>query len=371
VARKPQVRYFASRKAYFTTWHGKQHKLAEGPDDAPNGQVYLSALTAFQGLMELANADRAGQNNLVRTVFELYAQHLEKRNQLRSLKIFCEIAKHAVEDFGDVSVSDLKLFHVEQFFERMSKPRPDKWKRSQKWGQSYQAFALRALKAALNWGLKQELIVKHPLRALKIVAKSSRGEEAYVPGDVLARIIGVSTQDFAGLLRFMSSTGCRPDEAYHVEARYYHPADKCVVFPGAPKEGEYAWKNATKNSERVDRIIYLIDSVNEMVAERCKRYPKGRIFRNKLGRAWRAGMVGKSLRYYAAKLGVPVPTAYGLRHTFATDYLLAGGDIKILSDLMGTSVRMIEKHYGHLQIDRKKMRSIMLGVLERKNGDQP
>jgi integrase len=51
--------------------------------------------------------------------------------------------------------------------------------------------------------------------------------------------------------------------------------------------------------------------------------------------------------------------AYSYRHTFATDWLLDGGSIKILADLMGNSVAMIEKHYGHLEVDPGRMRQLL------------
>jgi integrase len=40
-----------------------------------------------------------------------------------------------------------------------------------------------------------------------------------------------------------------------------------------------------------------------------------------------------------------------LRHTFATEALAAGISIFELARLMGTSVRMIDKTYGHLALD--------------------
>ncbi|MNW17986.1 hypothetical protein D3C71_2173630 [compost metagenome] len=46
---------------------------------------------------------------------------------------------------------------------------------------------------------------------------------------------------------------------------------------------------------------------------------------------------------------------YSYRHTFATRWLLAGGSIKVLADLLGNSVRMIERHYGHLDADPHAM----------------
>jgi hypothetical protein len=47
--------------------------------------------------------------------------------------------------------------------------------------------------------------------------------------------------------------------------------------------------------------------------------------------------------------GVATPARiYGLRSTFASNALAAGDTVFELARLMGTSVRMIEKHYGTL-----------------------
>ncbi len=41
--------------------------------------------------------------------------------------------------------------------------------------------------------------------------------------------------------------------------------------------------------------------------------------------------------------------AYSFRHYYATQRLLAGISVYTLAENMGTSVAMIEKHYGHLK----------------------
>ena len=46
--------------------------------------------------------------------------------------------------------------------------------------------------------------------------------------------------------------------------------------------------------------------------------------------------------------GVPRST-YCFRHTYATLRLQEGVDVYFLAEQMGTSVKMIEKHYGHLR----------------------
>jgi integrase len=62
------------------------------------------------------------------------------------------------------------------------------------------------------------------------------------------------------------------------------------------------------------------------------------------------GMFGKLMResglLQAASGGRR--TLYSLRHTYATEELLAGTDIHTLSKQMGTSVRMLEAHYSKL-----------------------
>jgi site-specific recombinase XerD len=53
----------------------------------------------------------------------------------------------------------------------------------------------------------------------------------------------------------------------------------------------------------------------------------------------------------AAKLPDAI-TAYAMRHSAITDLVTVGLDLLTIAQLSGTSVAMIEKHYGHLQADR-------------------
>jgi hypothetical protein len=47
----------------------------------------------------------------------------------------------------------------------------------------------------------------------------------------------------------------------------------------------------------------------------------------------------------------PLRDLYDLRHTFATFALRAGVPVFALSRFMGTSIAMIDLHYGHLAVD--------------------
>ena len=51
----------------------------------------------------------------------------------------------------------------------------------------------------------------------------------------------------------------------------------------------------------------------------------------------------------AKRLGIPHLSPHTLRHTFATRFLQAGGDIYVLSKLLGhSSVSVTERHYAHV-----------------------
>ena len=52
----------------------------------------------------------------------------------------------------------------------------------------------------------------------------------------------------------------------------------------------------------------------------------------------------------AAELS-PSVTAYSIRHSVITDLVTDGLDLLTVAQLSGTSVAMIERHYGHLRAD--------------------
>lgn len=377
--RTPTIRYFESKGGYFTNHKQERFRLASGPDDAPNGPTYLAALRKFGELMQVSTADTADQANTVRVVVDLYGQHLERNGQDRTLEILLQTCTSAVAEFGDETFDQLKPVHVSNWLAKMASPRDHTHKtktggqaktRRVKWGPTYQNMALRTLVAALNWAKGQGLISGHCLENPKAVTirgrKRSRGAEVYVSPATWKKLIGrigATNHAFADLLRFVRGTGCRPSEAYHVEARYYRPEDRCIVYPGHPAADEFAWKNARKSGK--GRVIFLSAELVEIVERRIAEHPTGPIFRSRHKERWSQEAVSVNLRWYAKRLDIsPAPNLYGLRHSYATDWLLAGGSIKVLADLIGTSVAMLERHYAHLMVDKDRMHSIMETVMK-------
>jgi hypothetical protein len=62
---------------------------------------------------------------------------------------------------------------------------------------------------------------------------------------------------------------------------------------------------------------------------------------------------------------MPKLTAYSYRHTFATNWLLAGKFIELLAEIMGNSPPTIRKHYAHLCSDKGAIRKQLEEFMKR------
>lgn len=353
MARKPSVRYWASRKGFCCWIDGVQHKLAEGPDDSPNGPTYLAALTKFTELLTLKNAPAAGDANTVKTIAELYGQHLEAQGRAKSFKLFMETMPSGVERFGSVPVRDLKPHHIQAWLGEMGKPRA-LGKRTVRWAATTQRMAYTNFRTALNWAVRQGFIETHCLQAkgaVDLPSAKPRGRECYLEPAETASLQEKAPRRLAPLLAILSGTGCRPAEAYHMEARHYRQEGGCFVFPWNPPEGEWTHKTAKKTQR--DRVVFVPPELTGLVESLIAESPTGPILRNHRGKRWNDKTVSQALGRLAEKAGITKPVmAYSYRHTFATRFLLNGGSIKLLATVLGTSVGMLERHYSHIDVER-------------------
>lgn len=81
------------------------------------------------------------------------------------------------------------------------------------------------------------------------------------------------------------------------------------------------------------------------------------------GKAWDKDAWKGPMKAAASAAGLPATTtAYALRHSTITDLVTGGLDLLTVAQLSGTSVAMIEKHYGHLQSDRAAKALALLTV---------
>lgn len=102
-----------------------------------------------------------------------------------------------------------------------------------------------------------------------------------------------------------------------------------------------------------DRRIKLPEATAAFFAEQAKdKLPTAPLFSRAGGKAWRKDNWKRPIKDAAASAELtPSTTAYTLRHSVITDLVTGGLDLLTVAQLSGTSVVMIERHYGHLRAD--------------------
>jgi site-specific recombinase XerD len=79
------------------------------------------------------------------------------------------------------------------------------------------------------------------------------------------------------------------------------------------------------------------------------KLPNAWLFTRKDGKAWEHSDWDELVRDAAMKAGLPQGVCpYTLRHSFITQSLMDGMATLDVARITGTSLAMIEKHYGHL-----------------------
>jgi integrase len=349
--RTAQVRYYPSRGAYYTKIRGVQHLLASGPKDEPDGPTYKAAVLRFSQLLNLKPAAPRDDCQVGALIIRHY--HMLKcegrASTLRTSR--CKLDP-AIKAFGHIKVADLKPYVVNDWLAEMTT-----------WNTTTKHIAVSRLISALNWAKKTGLISTNPLDGMAKPEAIHRDANVVLPPALQSLLIAHASPALAHLLTFLRDTGCRPGEAVHAEAKHIRPGR--IVFPWNPPPGEWRWKNAAKTKR--DRVIYLTPALEEMVRD----VPGGPLFRTTRGKTWTESNLVVSLialrrkppimEWCAANQFDPSHIfAYSFRHSYITRMLLAGCPIKLLADLCGTSVLMIERTYSHAHDDHEAMRKLFL-----------
>jgi integrase len=151
---------------------------------------------------------------------------------------------------------------------------------------------------------------------------------------------------YGPMIRFAAATGLRPEEWVAVERQDIDRASRTLRVVRTHVEGRTKSYGKTSGSVReVPLSSTALAALDEVPARLDTRLvfpgPRGAHvnLRNFRRREWHPALEGA---------GIPSRRIYDLRSTFASQALAAGVSMFELARIMGTSVRMIEAHYGAL-----------------------
>lgn len=177
--------------------------------------------------------------------------------------------------------------------------------------------------------------------ALEPLQNADKRRNVYVDRDARKQLIAHAKPDLAPFLRALCNLPLRPGAVAALMVGDFQP-QTAELRIGVDKSGQ-------------ERRIKLPHSTASLFAQACKdKTPKAPIFGQANGKPWNKDGWKYPLKEAARAAKLPDGvTAYTLRHSTITDLLsLHGLDTLTVAALAGTSLAMIEKHYGHLLRER-------------------
>ncbi len=272
------------------------------------------------------------------TLSEFVQVYLERHGvtvRPRTVTTLTERLRHAEREFGDVPLRDL-----EEMTDEIAA-----WHARQPDGVRYgRMSALRqTLEAAVRWGHIKVNPAKATGRNRQPVPRMVR---VFTRGELDAITTELSPA-FSPLPAFVAATGLRPEEWQALERRDVDRTAGVLTIRRTLSGGEIVELGKTARSRRQvplsPRALAALESLPARL-DTSLIFPaaKGGVVNldNWRRRAWAPAIKAA---------GVALPARiYDLRSTFASNALAAGLAVFELARVMGTSVDMIERHYGTL-----------------------
>jgi integrase len=245
----------------------------------------------------------------------------------------------AVGTFGHRRISQLRPAEIAAW--RMTIPAGHRFEATQ---------ALRQVLArAVSWGLIDVNPAKQGVDNPQRRRTEKRPFESWNELDALATELGPR---YGPLVLFAAATGLRPGEWIALEHRDIDREARVLYVRRAYRNGRIKWPKTEASVRAVPLQMIALAALERLPANGRSRLvfpsPNGGHFdlHNFRNRYWKPAQLATGI--------TPLRRVYDLRHTFATFALRSGISTFELSRYMGTSLGMIDRHYGHLARDGRE-----------------
>lgn len=336
-------------KSYIVTWgRGKRRTLGKHPVMTLAG-ARAAALAALSEASQHGAPLAAVAPKSELTVADAcrdYVTALEKDGR----KTASDDAKRRFErclygdKLGKVRLKDLHQDHIEGWRDRVEKgdlpPLPVKRGRPpvvKPLARSSINRIRTTLVAALNHAVARRKVspdLAFEWNAVKPLKDAGQRRGLYLERGQRRALMEAAEGPVRDVIECVALTGCRPGD------------------PSLCLRSDYDGRTASVRfrSKDHDRKIPLSPAANALFDRLAKgKLPKAHLFTQDGKKAWTPSDWSELVRAAAARAGLPTGvTLYTLRHCWITDAIVGGMDLLTVAKLAGTSLAMIEKHYGHL-----------------------
>jgi integrase len=221
--------------------------------------------------------------------------------------------------------------------------------------------ATQALRQVLTRAVEWEWLADNP--AKRVPNPPPRRSEEKRPFESWQEIEAVAAElgtVYGPMVTFAAATGLRPSELFGLERRDVDRDLWVVYVRRAFANGRLKQTKTRLSNRAVPLQAKALEALDQLpLSENPILFPNargGRIdFRSFGRRHWKPAQQRAGIE--------PLRDLYDLRHTYATFALRAGVPVFAVSRFMGSSIAMIDHHYGHLAHDSREHAVSLLDAL--------
>ena len=268
----------------------------------------------------------------LKQLLETYLNDYSKTNKLSYCEDF-SMVKTLNNFFGDKVASEITPQVIEQYkAHRRQTPVGDHFVSGARVNRE-----LALLKQTYNKGIDWGLVLDNPVKRVKFFSEKDRSRTRYLAQGEKDRLLNLCTPFLRRIVLVALKTGMRQAEILNLK-----------------------WADIDFNSNQIvlkrtksGKIRYVPIHPDVLVV--LQGLPKGRecvFFDDNEARSWH----GKRRVDFEAALdqaGIRDFRFHDLRHTFASELVMKGADIKTVSELLGHSTTRMTERYSHLSASHK------------------
>jgi integrase len=272
-----------------------------------------------------------------------YVEHLRVENSpAASHDVKLRLKKHLEPKLGKVKLSELTTQQLKRWHQGLVKTSdedPDRTRASKNNANTL----LSSVKAAFNLAFQNGVVSSDTAwRRVKAFRGTDAARKLFLTDVQVKAWIDNTTGGYQALVKAAALTGARYGELVNARVRDLDVGNGVLRLAG--KTGE--------------RHAVLADDALEHLKVCAKdKLPKALLFARDDGSPWGKSHQHRPMKDARIKAKLPPETVfYSLRHYYISKALLAGVQAQVVAENCGTSLAMIEKHYGKfLRADRKAM----------------
>ncbi len=301
---------------------------------------YKDALEAARDFFSHVDGGGSSKRLTVKQAMESYVAGIRGGDAGKNAGVLTDEQREAkakdVERFVRHSLGDLATKQLSS----LTHGAVQKWRQQIKEGRSASSVnrTMTILRAGLNFALEQQAVTSDAAwsKALKSIANANNRRDRYVTLDERRQLLQHMCEDFRPYATLLCLLPLRPGDPEKLQVKHYDPRTHSLNVPAGKTESR--------------KISGLGLQAEDVLRAACKdKLPGAFLFTQRNGKQWikeaRQDVVQEARK--AAGLDDEV-VLYAIRSSVITDMIVGGADPLTVARISGTSLQMIQKHYGHL-----------------------